>query len=134
MVCFKPFPNITKEEQKPFISKSNLMLKLTDELQQIKLDFIDELALEKVPKKLQNFEELDFKQFIKELSKAKKIKFKEQLEERDFKKVWKSIFNEDREITLDLKAKIEKTDKELDIMVYKLYKLSDDEVRIIEKR
>ncbi len=34
---------------------------------------------------------------------------------------------------LRVKEKIDKTDKEIDKMVYKLYGLSDDEVEIIEK-
>ncbi len=39
----------------------------------------------------------------------------------------------DKKRVLELKEKIDKTDKEIDKMVYKLYGLSDDEVEIIEK-
>jgi hypothetical protein len=33
---------------------------------------------------------------------------------------------------LDLKAQIEKTDKEIDQMVYALYDLTEDEIKIVE--
>lgn len=42
-------------------------------------------------------------------------------------------FNEQKEKAQQLKAEIEKTDNEIDRMVYELYGLSEEEIRIVEK-
>jgi len=102
------------------------------ELQAIKQNFINELQLEKIPKKLQNFENLDFEEFIKELKQVKKLKFKDKLQERNFKNEWKALFENDSKLALDLKAQIDTTDKEIDSMVYELYGLSNDEIKIVD--
>ena len=115
-----------------FIIKTDLMLKLNKTLQEKKQNFINELELEKIPKKLQNFEELDFDDFIKEYKKAKKIKFSDKLQERNFKNEWRALFENDSKIALDLKAQIDSTDREIDKMVYALYRLTEDEVLIVE--
>ena len=47
------------------------MLELNKSLQETKQNFINELELDKISKKLQNFEELDFESFIEEYKKAK---------------------------------------------------------------
>ena len=108
------------------------MLELNKKLQELKENFINELKLEKIPKKLQNFEELDFDDFAKEYTKAKKIKFADKLEERNFKNQWQRLFENDKTEVLALQKQINITDKEIDLMVYKLYDLTDDEIRIVE--
>ena len=113
-------------------AKVEFMIQLNKNLEEAKLNFMSELEIEKIPKKLQNFEELDFDEFIKEYKKAKRLKFADKLEERNFKNDWKALFENDRNIALDLKSQIDITDKEIDEMVYKLYGLSDDEIKIIE--
>jgi hypothetical protein len=128
-----PIPNISKEQQQPFIEKANIMLDLNQKLQQSKQNFLNELEVDKISRKLQNFEELSFDEFIKEYKKAKKLKFKNKLEERKLKDKWRDLFEYDKKRVLELKEKIDKTDKEIDKMVYKLYGLSDDEVEVIEK-
>jgi len=128
-----PLPKLESlEQQEPFILKSDVMLELTKNLQETKQNFINELELEKVSKKLQSFEELTFDEFIKEYKKAKKLKFADKLEERNFKNEWKALFENDSKIALDLKSQINITDKEIDKMVYELYGLSDDEIKIVE--
>ena len=127
-----PILDIKKEEQYPFIQQANLMLELNKNLQEAKQNFLNELELEKIPKKLQNFEELDFEEFVKEYKKAKKLKFADKLEERNFKNEWKALFENDSKIALDLKSQIASTDKEIDKMVYELYGLNEDEIKIIE--
>ncbi|WP_321778532.1 Eco57I restriction-modification methylase domain-containing protein [Sulfurimonas sp.] len=129
-----PIKNIDKDfKQEPFIQKADLMLQLNKNLQEAKQNFINELELEKIPKKLQNFEDLTFDDFVKEYKKAKKLKFADKLEERNFKNDWKALFENDAKIALDLKSQINATDKDIDVMVYKLYGLSDDEIKIVEK-
>jgi type II restriction/modification system DNA methylase subunit YeeA len=72
----------------------------------------------------QSFEELEFEELVKEYKKTKKLKFAKKLEERNFK-------NDQKEV-LEIQQQINKTDKEIDAMVYKLYDLTDDEIKIVE--
>ena len=118
--------------QLPFVEKADLMLELNKNLQETKQNFHNELNLEKLTKKLQNFEELEFDDFIKEYAKAKKLKFTDKLEERNFKNNWKALFENDKKEVLELQSQITKTDKEIDKMVYKLKDLTDDEIKIVE--
>ena len=128
-----PLPKLNNlEEQKPFVQKADLMLQLNKNLQETKQNFINELELEKISKKLQNFEELSLEEFVKEYAKAKKLKFADKLQERNFKNNWKALFENDSKIALDLKSQINITDKEIDKMVYKLYDLTDEEIKIVE--
>ena len=120
-------------QQEPFIEKADLMLSLNKKLQETKQNFIKELELEKVPKKLQNFEELEFDEFVAEYKKVKKLKFADKLEERNFKQEWQALFENDKTLTSQLKTEIAKTDKEIDQMVYKLYDLTDEEIKIVEE-
>ncbi|MGJ0302973.1 N-6 DNA methylase [Aliarcobacter cryaerophilus] len=128
-----PLPKLENlEEQKPFIQKADLMLELNKKLQELKQNFINELNLEKVPTKLQKFEELDFDDFVKEYAKAKKLKFADKLEERNFKNEWQRLFENDKKEVLEIQNQINITDKEIDQMVYKLYDLTPDEIKIVE--
>ncbi|MCT7493565.1 Eco57I restriction-modification methylase domain-containing protein [Aliarcobacter cryaerophilus] len=127
-----PFKEISLKEQEPFIKKADLMLELNKKLQELKQNFINELNLEKVPTKLQKFEELDFDDFVKEYAKAKKLKFADRLEERTFKNEWQRLFENDKKEVLEIQNQINITDKEIDQMVYKLYDLTPDEIKIVE--
>ena len=108
------------------------MLELNKKLQELKQNFHNELNLEKLTNKLQKFEELEFDDFIKEYTKSKKIKFADKLEERNFKNDWKALFENDKKEVLSLQNRINQTNKEIDNMVYKLYDLTEDEIRIVE--
>lgn len=128
-----PLPKLENiEQQEPFIQKADLMLELNKKLQTIKQNFHHELALEKLTKKLQNFEELTFEEFITEYAKAKKIKFADKLAERNFKNEWSALFENDKKEVLQIQNKINQTDKEIDKMVYELYDLTEDEIKIVE--
>ncbi len=130
-----PLPKLENlEQQEPFIEKADLMLEVTKQLQTAKQNFLNELRLEKIPQKLQKFEELEFDEFVKEYQKAKKLKFADKLEERNFKNDWLALFENDKRAISELKAEIAKTDKEIDAMVYALYGLSADEIGIVEGR
>ncbi len=100
-----------------------------------------QFSLGKLPKKLQNWHELEFGDFIKELNKAIKKENKERvkneetpiptltkLDEMD----WMDAFETKKADALTLKAEIDKTDAEIDAMVYELYGLSEEEIQIIE--
>ncbi len=45
---------------------------------------------------------------------------------------WMEVFETKKKEVLELKAEIDKTDKEIDQMVYELYGLSEEEIRIVE--
>lgn len=122
------------DQQKFFVPLSQAMTVLNENLITLKQNFFNELKLDKIPQKLQNFEALEFDEFVKEYSKAKKIKFADKLEERNFKNDWSALFEHDKKAVLDLKEQIAKTDKEIDAMVYALYELSEDEIAIVEGR
>ncbi len=42
------------------------------------------------------------------------------------------LFEENKKKAVELKAEIDKTDKEIDQLVYQLYDLTEDEIRIVE--
>jgi type I restriction-modification system DNA methylase subunit len=127
-----PIKKISEELERPFIQKADTMLLLNKNLQETKQNFHNELKLEKLTKKLQNFETLTFEEFITEYTKSLKLKFADKLAERNFKQEWQALFENDKTIASALKTEIEQTDKEIDKMVYELYGLSDDEIGIVE--
>jgi len=43
-------------------------------------------------------------------------------------------FNEQKQKASDLKSKINQTDKEIDQLVYALYELTEDEIKIVESK
>ena len=115
--------------------------------------------LEKTSKKLQSWYKLEFGDFIKELNKAikasNKVRAKEAaipVDEGDattstHKNVtssavetltkkdefeWMELFEENKQKALELQREIEKTDAEIDRMVYELYGLTEEEIEIVE--
>jgi hypothetical protein len=112
--------------------------------------------LEKLPRKLQNWQELEFGEFIKELNKA--IKTTNKLREKaaiidlgepsGMKEItpyiiippltkkdefeWLDLFEENKQKAQSLQVQITQTDKEIDAMVYELYGLTEEEIQIVE--
>jgi len=70
-----PIPNISIEQQQPFIAKADLMLSFNKELQEISGKFQRTIQrkfdLEELPARLQNWYQLTYSEFIKELGKRK---------------------------------------------------------------
>lgn len=125
-----PIKNISSEQQKPFIELADKMLALNEDLQKKINRFISRIQetynIEKITKKLESFYNLSFADFIKELSKQQvkpTMKQKDELED---------YFNEYVKDISALNETIEKTDKEINTLVYNLYNLTDDEIKIIE--
>ncbi|MCP3659146.1 MAG: hypothetical protein GY830_02040 [Bacteroidetes bacterium] len=126
-----PIPQISKEAQQPFIQKSDTMLDLNKQLQDKKTKLLtrlyDNLSINKITKKLESFYDYDFKTFISELKKQKiDLSLKQQDE-------WSEYFNEYKTEINELQSKIQATDKEIDMMVYSLYDLTDEEIKVIEE-
>ena len=126
-----PIPNIENINQQPFIEKADKMLALNKELQEVSQKFqrmiMRKFELEKLSTKLQNWYLLNFDEFMKELKKAKiKLSLSDEAN-------WEDYFIAEKEKADTLNNEITKTDKEIDKMVYKLYGLSDDEIKVIEE-
>lgn len=126
-----PVKRIPAESQKPFIEKADQMLLLNKELQEVSAKFqrTSERKFENLNqnKKLQDWYKLSYADFIKELTKQKiKLTLSEEAE-------WADYFDQEKSKALEIQSKIERTDKEIDQMVYKLYGLSKEEIRIVEK-
>ncbi len=126
-----PIPNIENINQQPFIEKADKMLALNKELQEISQKFqrmiMRKFELEKLSTKLQNWYLLNFDEFMKEL---KKVKIKLSLSDEAN---WEDYFIAEKEKAETLNNEITKTDKEIDKMVYELYGLSDDEIKVIKE-
>ena len=45
---------------------------------------------------------------------------------------WIDLFEENKKKSLELKTKIDQTDKEIDRLVYELYGLTEEEIQIVE--
>ena len=88
--------------------------------------------LEKLPKKLQNWYELEFGNFIIELNKVIKKEGGEKLSKID-EIEWMEIFEVKKSSVKSLKSIIDSTNKEIDQMVYKLYGLTENEINIVEE-
>jgi hypothetical protein len=125
-----PIKQVEIEKQMPFIEKAELMLSLTKDLQETSNKFQRSIQrkfdLEDLPGKLQNWYLLSYKEFIAELGKKKvKLSLKEEAE-------WEDYFLQEAKEALQIKAKIDTTDREIDQMVYQLYELTEEEIKIVE--
>ena len=128
----EPFPLPKLVNKEFFMGKADVMLDLNKQFQTKKQKFLkrmtDNFELEKLSKKLEAFYELDFKTFLKELKKKKVTLTLIQQDE------WEEYFESYQKELLEIKANIDTTDKEIDMMVYGLYGLSEDEVALVEER
>jgi hypothetical protein len=108
------------------------MLSLNADLQAKRQRFLKRLADNfsgiKITGTLERFEEVDFKQFLFELGKQKiTLSLKQQDK-------WEEYFNEYKSECRNFVAQIEATDKEIDGLVYALYGLTEEEIRIVENK
>ncbi len=78
-------------------------------------------------KKLQNWNDLKFSGLLKEL---KRLKVKLSLEAVA---EWVKYFKGQKQKVGALKTEIDKTDREIDEIVYELYGLTEDEIAIVEE-
>ncbi|MBI5858436.1 MAG: N-6 DNA methylase [Sphingobacteriales bacterium] len=125
-----PVKIATEEQQLPFIAKADIMLATNKELQELKQQLLQLLQSNfpavQLNKKLEQWPSLSFADFLKELSKQKiKPALPQQAE-------WMNYFEEQKTKALALQTIIDTTDKEIDAMVYALYGLTDEEIKIVE--
>tara|TARA_R110002049_G_scaffold80663_8_gene205249 strand:+ start:1586 stop:4726 length:3141 start_codon:yes stop_codon:yes gene_type:complete len=103
--------------------------------------FVQKYALESVSNKLENWQDLDFGDFIKELNKAIKATNKQRDKDglapiatltKTDEFEWLDLFEQNKKKAQDLQLQINTIEQQIDAMVYELYGLSDDEIRIVE--
>ena len=124
------FPIPIQNEQNELISKVDNLLNKNSLIDETIFKYLSSIQrkfnIETFTNKLQNWHMNSYADFIKELSKLKiKLTLSEEAE-------WEEYFNAERKKALDILAEIESTDKEIDQMVYKLYELTEEEIRIVE--
>lgn len=118
------------KDQLPFIAKADIMLTTNKELQELKQQLLQLLQSNfpgvQLNKKLEQWPSLSFADFLKELSKQKiKPALPQQAE-------WMNYFDQQKTKALALQTVIDTTDKEIDAIVYALYGLSEEEIKIVE--
>ncbi|MBS4070364.1 MAG: N-6 DNA methylase [Algoriphagus sp.] len=123
-----PIPELKNEGQ--FERLADLIIEATSSKQKVESNFLNlltsKLSIDKPSGKLQNWPDLDFKGFLGELSKAKvKLSLSEEAE-------WMAYFNEQKAKALALQADITRLDHEIDALVYELYGLTEEEIKIVE--
>lgn len=141
-----PIKKLSEFDQKPFIENAEIILGLSEKYIVTSNKFQKYLQstfqLEKLTKKLQNWHLLEFGDFIKELNKAIKVTNKELLKANqqevplltkkdEFE--WLDLFEENKQKAQELQTQINQTDKEIDAMVYELYGLTEEEIKIVEE-
>ena len=123
-----PIPDLSCADN--IASMAVLMLSLYADLQQKRQRFLrrlqDNLGVTKVTAALERFDELDFKAFAAEL---KKQKISLSLAQQD---EWEDYFNQYKADCNALSAQIAATEKEIDRMVYELYGLTAEEIKVVE--
>jgi TaqI-like C-terminal specificity domain len=122
-----PIPNNNSIEIENQVS---FLMEKMSHFQNLKNKFIglvqDNYTLTSISKKVDTFYKSDFKNFLSELKKQKvALSLSDQSE-------WKDFFETTKTEIIQLQSKIEETDKEIDQMVYELYGLTEEEIKIVE--
>ena len=120
---------VSIESQQPFVNLADTMLTLHSQLQDKRTRFLRRLSENmesvKITTALLTFDQLDFKAFAAEL---KKQKIKLSLVQQD---EWEDYFNQYKAECNALSAQIADTDKEIDLIVFDLYELTEEERQIV---
>jgi hypothetical protein len=125
-----PVPQANHKQQAALAQFAKERTQLTSDFQKLTTKFersiLRKFNIEKLTGKMQNWYLLSYAEFIKELGKKKvKLSLSEEAE-------WEDYFNEQKGKAQTLNSEINKTDREIDRMVYELYGLSEGEIEIVE--
>ena len=127
-----PVPQANKEQTSTLAQYAIERAQITANLLALTSKFIRtvhrKFNFEKMTGKLQNWYLLSYAGFIKELSKKKVILTLSDEAE------WEEYFILEKQKAQNLKSEIEKTDHKIDKMVYELYGLTEEEIKIVEKK
>lgn len=120
------------EKQSPIIEKADQMLQLNRELQEEIKGFhgwVEQtFKVDKLSQKLEKYYDLDLDEFLVELHK-KKV----DVRSRENQELLKNEYQKSLDVIIPLLHEIEQTDNEIDQMVYELYGLTEDEIKIVEE-
>ena len=124
-----PLVNLSKTQQKPFVTLADKMLSLHSELQNRRKRFLelvsDNLGINITEKHFDDCK--DFKDFLGILQKQKRpLPLAEQPQ-------WKESFVQCKSEVKNIRENIRDTDADIDLMVYKLYNLTPEEVVTVQK-
>jgi hypothetical protein len=127
-----PLPYLERKSVEFLGNKADVMLAKKKELQQCKRGLLKLLQAKQagltITNKLADWPSLTFGAFLKELEKQKlKWSLPEQSE-------WMPYFESEQQKAVALQQVIAQTDAEIDALVYRLYGLTDDEIRIVESQ
>lgn len=121
----------SKDEQKPFIDLATEIIDknkvLHDEIESFHKYLVSDFNVSKINKKLTEYYSLSFDDLYKEVKKQYK-----QITRQEKDKLEKEYILS-MEIIEPLQKEIKSIDKEIDKLVYELYNLNDEEIKIIEK-
>jgi type I restriction-modification system DNA methylase subunit len=125
-----PVPQANEEQTAQLAKYATERAVLTADLQTLCTKFTRniqrEYNLEKLSTKLENWFQIPFNEFLKELEKSKvKLTLPQKAE-------WEDYFNQESKKALAIKQQIDNTDRVIDQMVYQLYGLTEEEIRIVE--
>jgi tRNA1(Val) A37 N6-methylase TrmN6 len=125
-----PIKKVSEEIKSEFTNEAEQITLFSNQLQEQSQKFQRTLQrkfeLETLSKKLQDWYLLPYSEFIKELTKQKvKLTLSQEAE-------WEDYFTTEAKKVLALKIQIDTTDKAIDVMVYELYGLSEEEIEIVE--
>lgn len=129
-----PVPKII-ESKEEIIELVDRILEKKNEINKLSNKFLNYLSgqykLEKLSRKLENWHELTFTEFISELNKAIKGTSQTSLTKKD-EFDWIELFEENKTKAQNLISEINQIDEKINVMVYKLYGLSHEEISIVK--
>jgi len=130
VVFVERLPMIISTDQSVFIEKADKMLELNNRFHESTKKFLRFIESSYSPKKLSTrlntFYTLSFNDFVKELKKQKvSLPKQDEFELMD-------LFEAQKAKTLSFRQEINQADKEIDRMMYELYDLTEEEIRIVE--
>jgi SAM-dependent methyltransferase len=125
-----PIPVLSEAQKQPFIQKATEILLLNKQFKSLQIKYLKFLQQKfpalKSSKKLNEWHLFTERDLLVELEKQKiKIPMKEHYEFFDF-------FVEEKTQTTSISEKIQHLENEINIMIYALYDLSADEIKIVE--
>ena len=84
--------------------------------------------IDKINKKLEDAFDLSFNEFLEEIQKLSKIKLS--LDEQE---EWNKYFEKRKNLAVNLKNNISNLDKKINLLVYRMYGLTNDEIKTVEQ-
>lgn len=125
-----PIPKLKNDEENQLVFIVDRMLNLQTEYQllinQVTRSIQRNFEVDNPSQKLESWYELTFKDFVKELKKKKVVLTLPQQAE------WEDYFLQEQQKANSIKSEIDKLDAEIDALVYRLYGLTEEEIKIVE--